>query len=190
MIKQINHPSPKIKKSTLMLFIFVIISICFFIFELYLIEKAVWEPKRNEINNITAQGLRDQINQLKKKINQFKEIQTSQLPEKRRSDDMPIKLPQSVNFLLTTSVQSSTTDSPLIAKGQRIPVFILSTIAGSGCDYASELNTTINKETHRLTIDILGYDFTKGKIDCVAVVVESRKKIPINLNWLKSAKEK
>ena len=78
-----------------------------------------------------------------------------------------------------------------VDKGDRIPVLILSAVAGGGCDSASDLNTKKSVSGNKIVVDITGYKFTKGSDGiCPAVILESRAKVNIDADWLKQSGEK
>src|SRR3989344_7397117 len=70
-------------------------------------------------------------------------------------------VPEYVDVFLTSNVDG----------GGRIPVLILSAIAGGGCDFASDLDIKKSVDGNRMVIDIEGYKFTKGFGEtCPAVI--------------------
>lgn len=78
-----------------------------------------------------------------------------------------------------------------IERGDRIPVLILSVVAGGDCDSASDLNTKKSISGNSMVIDIEGYKFTKGSFGyCTPSILESRAKISIDAAWLKQSGEK
>lgn len=88
-------------------------------------------------------------------------------------------VPQQVNLLLDSAVE----------KGERVPVLILSAVAGGGCDSVSDIQTKETYVKEKLVIDIIGYQFTKGEAEeCVAVILESKAEIKVDIDWLKEAK--
>lgn len=91
-------------------------------------------------------------------------------------------VPKSVSLFLGTTVEGN----------ERVPVLMLSAIAsGSGCDSASKLQTKELYSPEKLYVDIIGYKFQKGRGEmCPAVVVESRAKIKVDINWLKETNKK
>lgn len=90
-------------------------------------------------------------------------------------------VPKYVSVFLTSSVE----------KSERIPVLVLSAVAGGGCDSASDLRTKKSLSRNGLIIDIKGYKFTKGSGEiCPAVILESRAKVNIDADWLKQDGDK
>lgn len=90
-------------------------------------------------------------------------------------------VPKYVSIFLTSSVENN----------KRVPVLVLSAVAGGGCDSASDLETKKSLSGNTLVVDIQGYKFTKGSgKTCAAVILESRAKVSIDLNWLKQGGEK
>lgn len=92
-----------------------------------------------------------------------------------------LTLPEYVNVFLALSVENN----------KRVPVLVLSAVAGSGCDSASDLKTQKSLSDNTLVVDIKGYKLTKGtRKNCPAVVLESRFKVSIDPDWLKQNGDK
>ena len=92
-----------------------------------------------------------------------------------------LTIPKYVSTFLASSVENN----------ERVPVLVLSAVAGGGCDSASDLETKKSLSGNTLVVDIKGYKFTKGSGEiCPAVILESKAKVSIDLNWLKQSGEK
>lgn len=90
-------------------------------------------------------------------------------------------IPQRVSVFLSSAVEGN----------NRIPVLVLSADAGGGCDSASALKTKESLSDNSLEVDIDGYELTKGPGEvCIAVVLESRAKVNIDADWLKTPGDK
>ncbi len=92
-----------------------------------------------------------------------------------------LTVPEYVSVFLSSSVENN----------KRMPVLVLSAVAGGGCDSASDLETQKSLSGDTLVIDIKGYKFKKGtgKI-CPLLIVESQAKITVDLDWLKQNGDK
>ena len=92
-----------------------------------------------------------------------------------------LTIPKYVSVFLTSSVENN----------KRVPVLVLSAVAGGGCDSASDLETKKSLAGNTLVVDINGYKFTKGSDGgCPAVILESRAKISIDSDWLEQNSDK
>ena len=92
-----------------------------------------------------------------------------------------LTIPEYVSIFLASSVENN----------ERVPVLVLSAVAGGGCDSASDLETKKSLSGNTLVIDIKGYKFTKGPGEvCPAVVLESRAKVSIDTDWLEQNSDK
>ncbi|MDO8513648.1 MAG: hypothetical protein Q7S37_04045 [bacterium] len=95
--------------------------------------------------------------------------------------DSGLVTPEKVSLYLETSVEN----------GEKIPILVLSTVTGGGCDSASDLQTKETFSGNELLVEILGYNFTKGSGEvCPAVILESQTKVKLASNWLKDNGEK
>lgn len=87
-------------------------------------------------------------------------------------------IPKYVSIFLASSVENN----------KRVPILVLSAVAGGGCDSASDLGTKKSLNGNTLVIDIKGYKFNKGSGEmCPAVTLESRAKVSIDSDWLKQS---
>lgn len=92
-----------------------------------------------------------------------------------------LTIPKYVSVFLASSVE----------KNERVPVLVLSAVAGGGCDFASDLEMKKSLTGNTLVVDINGHKFTKGSDGaCPAVISESRVKVSIDPDWLKQSGEK
>ncbi|MBU3999760.1 hypothetical protein KKG29_01095 [Patescibacteria group bacterium] len=92
-----------------------------------------------------------------------------------------LTVPEYVSVFLASSVENN----------ERVPVLILSAVAGGGCDSASDLETRKSLNGDTLVVDIKGYKFTKGSGEvCPAVILESRAKVSVDPGWLKQNEDK
>lgn len=92
-----------------------------------------------------------------------------------------LTVPEYVSVFLASSVESN----------ERVPVLVLSAVAGGGCDSASDLETKKSLSGNTLVVDIKGYKFTKGTGEvCPAVILESRAKVSVDPDWLKQSGNK
>ncbi|OGZ42642.1 MAG: hypothetical protein A3F85_02595 [Candidatus Ryanbacteria bacterium RIFCSPLOWO2_12_FULL_44_26] len=92
-----------------------------------------------------------------------------------------LTVPEYVRVFLASSVEDN----------ERVPVLVLSAVAGGGCDSASDLETKKSLRGDTLVVDIKGYKFTKGAGgDCPAVILKSRAKVSIDPDWLKQNGDK
>ena len=68
----------------------------------------------------------------------------------------------------------------------RVAVFVLSAFVGGGCDSASDLHVRETYTSEELLVDIVGYDFTKGRGRiCADVLLESRRRVLVDMDWLR-----
>lgn len=92
-----------------------------------------------------------------------------------------LTVPEYVSVFLASSVENN----------ERVPVLILSVVAGGGCDSASNLETRKSLNGDTLVVDIKGYKFTKGTGEvCPAISLELRTKISVDPGWLKQSENK
>ena len=93
-------------------------------------------------------------------------------------------VPTTTEFLVPEVVYLSLDFS--IEEDDRVPVVLLRSFAGGGCDIASNLQLQETYESDNLFIDIIGYNFTDGgeKGSCPAVIVESHGSVQVSLDWL------
>ncbi|MBU0976651.1 MAG: hypothetical protein ABIE03_05810 [Patescibacteria group bacterium] len=92
-----------------------------------------------------------------------------------------LTVPEYVSIFLASSAENN----------ERVPVLVLSAVAGGGCDSASDLETNKSMNGDTLVIDIKGYKFTKGTSEaCPAVILESRAKVSVDPDWLKQNGDK
>lgn len=90
-------------------------------------------------------------------------------------------IPNYVSVFLASSTENN----------ERMPVLVLSAVAGGGCDSASDLETEEVLSGNTLTVHIKGYRFTKGAGEvCIGVVLESRVKVGMDPGWLKQSGDK
>lgn len=90
-------------------------------------------------------------------------------------------VPENINLQLNSSINNN----------ERVPVIILYGGNYGGCDNASDIKTTETYTDEKLSINIVGYYFTKGKGDiCPAVILPIRGEIIVDINWLKRSTEK
>jgi len=93
-----------------------------------------------------------------------------------------LTIPKYVSVFLASSVENN----------KRVPVLVLSAVAGGGCDSASDLETKKSLSGNTLMVDINGYKFTKGsgEICPAAVILDSRAKVSIDIDWLEKVGDK
>ena len=92
-----------------------------------------------------------------------------------------LTIPKYVSVFLASSVENN----------KRVPVLVLSAVAGGGCDSASDLEAKKSLRGNTLVVDIKGYKFTKGSGEfCPSVILESRAKVNVDPDWLKQNGEK
>lgn len=90
-------------------------------------------------------------------------------------------VPRYVSVFLASSVENN----------ERVPVLVLSAVAGGGCDSASDLETKQSLSGNTLIVDIRGYKLNKGLGEiCPAVILESRAKVSIDTDWLEQNGDK
>jgi len=92
-----------------------------------------------------------------------------------------LTVPEYVSVFLTSSVENN----------ERVPVLVLYTVAGGGCDSASDLETQKSLSGDTLVVDIKGYKFTKGTGEiCPAVILKSSAEESVDPDWLKQNGDK